>query len=68
MSSSLLNLGARRFCVAKLFHICNGALCCILTGVEVEVVNAEENKSKLRPIKHKCRDFIFEGCGIESVF
>ncbi|KAM3391560.1 hypothetical protein ACQJBY_012945 [Aegilops geniculata] len=76
IGSSMVYLGANRFCVAKTFGVYSKPqkhdeelpphTAAILTGVEI--VNAEANKGKLRMVEHKSRTYIFERCGIMSVF
>ncbi|CAM0951621.1 unnamed protein product [Alopecurus aequalis] len=75
IGSSMVYLGANRFCIARTFGAYTAPrkyfeqltdTAAILTGVEI--VNAEANKTKLRMVEHKSRTYIFERCGIESVF
>ncbi|XP_044454303.1 uncharacterized protein [Triticum aestivum] len=76
IGSSMVYLGANRFCVAKTFGVYSKPqkhdeelaphTAAILTGVEI--VNGEANKGKLRMVEHKSRTYIFERCGIMSVF
>ena len=74
--SSMVYLGANRFCIAKTYGVfmepqkhdeeLAAHTAAILTGVEI--VNGEASRGKLRMVEHKSRTYIFERCGIESVF
>ncbi|XBH94498.1 hypothetical protein VPH35_085261 [Triticum aestivum] len=76
LRSSMVYLGANRFCIAKTYGVfmepqkhdeeLAAHTAAILTGVEI--VNGEASRGKLRMVEHKSRTYIFERCGIESMF
>lgn len=75
VNSSMVYLGGNKFCVVRIFGIYNGPpdrndeptdTASIITGVEI--VNGQTSKATLRMVRHKSRTYVFEGCGIESVF
>ncbi|KAF7007239.1 hypothetical protein CFC21_022192 [Triticum aestivum] len=74
-SSTMVYLGGNRFCVVRFFSVYNGPpdrndeptdTVSIITGLEI--VKGQTSETVLRMVKHKSRTYVFEGCGIESVF